>query len=614
VVLDDVARDDAAADAYVPLDVALPDADVVADAGTPLLDASDAGMAPDVPVDACVNTFYVDADGDGFGVASMTMAACTAPMGYATAAGDCDDTNDAVSPTGTERCDMARLDEDCDGTPNEGCECYAGETRVCPGVSDVGACEPGTQRCGDDGRWISACEGTVGPMSERCDGMDNDCDMNVDGPSADGSCPTFPNGRPACLAGGVCGGTCSTGYADCGSGAGCETRLGTTLACTACGHTCGWGCIGSAYGCTDPVSVSVSHNLVFGQSTCAIRGDRRPVCWGDNGDGELGTGGRVDATRPVAVMGLPSGPILSMAAGDQSSCAIVASSAGATSGAVHCWGDNAYGQLGNGTTSDSLTPVTVSGISDAVEVVTGNGFACARLVGGQVRCWGSNYIGQLGQDDRMNRSTPVTVVDVSGAIDLDAYLNQVCVATGTRVWCWGGALTGRVATSTRASRVAVGAGHVCSIFEGFIPEHVGQVYCWGDNSMGALGDGSTTTPATGVVVSTFGYIAGAVAVDIDAGAGHTCVATRDGRVFCWGANNRGQLGDGTTSNRTVPTLVAVTGVTDVAAGGNTSCAVSTTGTGIASSRALRCWGANGDGELGDGSTTDRLRPVATLAP
>lgn len=283
-------------------------------------------------------------------------------------------------------------------------------------------------------------------------------------------------------------------------------------------------------------------------------------------------------------------------------------------GTVRCWGANDVGQLGTGSTSAmSALPVAVTGLSSVAAVATGGFHSCALLTDGTVRCWGQGTDGQLGNGGVANSSSPVAVSGITDGIAISAGTYHNCVLrNGGAVSCWGDdsyLQTGSVAAAdfpktkvpftvtaaAGASAVYAAGFHTCAVISG-------GVKCWGDNSLGQLGNGGTPTKSAAPVAVT-GLTSGVTSVG--GGDSHTCAVT-GGTVRCWGDNTYGQLGNGPASTTPVTTPVAVTGlsgVADVAAGFTFSCARLT-------SRAVRCWGRNAFGELGNGTGTDSTTPVA----
>ena len=325
-------------------------------------------------------------------------------------------------------------------------------------------------------------------------------------------------------------------------------------------------------------------------------------CWGANHKGQLGNGTISNGSSvPAQVPGITGATQLS--ASDNSTCAVVAS------GRVRCWGGNLHGQLGNGSTTDDgvPTPVEVRNLTGATEVSVGISHTCARRSDGTARCWGDNYWGQLGDGDTQPadqpRTSPVVVVNESGTSNLIGVetiavgKDHTCatVANGT-VRCWGSNSFGQVGNGVaedederiphpRPSVVAdvvdavditAGATHTCALIVG------GTVDCWGGNQSGQLGR-TYVNEDPNPTAYPVGGLTGATA--IAAGFAHTCVIVGDGTARCWGDNNSGQLGNGTTVNSNVPVVVnGVADATSIAAGIAHSCALVPDGE-------VRCWGA-----------------------
>lgn len=286
-----------------------------------------------------------------------------------------------------------------------------------------------------------------------------------------------------------------------------------------------------------------------GDHTCAVQADGTAKCWGDNAYGQLGDGTATDRASPAAVSGISTATQVS--AGKRHACAVL------SSGAAKCWGDNGYGKLGDGTTDERNTPVEVNGLSGASQIAAGDDHTCAVLSSGGAKCWGWNPDGQLGDGTQTNSSTPV---DVDGL--------------------------------TNATQVAVGSSHTCALLSG------GTAKCWGSNNSGQLGDGTTTDRKTPVEVQ---GLSGAT--QITAGDDFTCAVLSGGTAKCWGYNGNGQLGDGTTSDSSTPLEVTgLSGATQSSAGWKHACAVLAGG-------AIKCWGTNTAGQLGNGTENDSLTPV-----
>lgn len=334
--------------------------------------------------------------------------------------------------------------------------------------------------------------------------------------------------------------------------------------------------------------------------TCARMLDGTVRCWGRNYEGQLGDGTMERRTVPTLVAGLTDVEALSARAGH--TCART------REGAVWCWGENYWGQLGDGTALTRFVPTRVPGLAGVAQVATGAEHTCARLTDGTVRCWGGNRVGQLGDGTTTLHLAPTPVPGLAGVTDLAVGDDHACARTADlSVWCWGrntagelgdGSITDRpspVAIAALATATQVTLGRT----RGCARMADATARCWGTNYRDLLGLGVTdmlvSTPTT---VPALTSVAG-VAV----GEAHTCAWMTDGTARCWGSNGWGVLGDGTTTDRTTPTPVAgLVGVVELALGSYHSCARTADGR-------VRCWGPNNAGQLGDGTSQDRLVPT-----
>ena len=250
----------------------------------------------------------------------------------------------------------------------------------------------------------------------------------------------------------------------------------------------------------------------------------------------------------------------------------------------------------------------------AVAVSVGDFHTCALTTAGGLKCWGNNELGQLGDGTTTDRAAPVDVAGLtSGVAAVSTWRTHTCaLTTAGGIKCWGLNSLGQVGDGTTALRstsvdvvgltsgvaaVAAGGGgsdHTCALTT------VGGLKCWGNNDVGQLGDG--TTVGRTAPVDVVGLTSSVAAVT--AGSRHTCALTTAGGLKCWGSNGGGRLGDGTTMDRTTPVDVVglTSGVAAFSAGSSYTCAMTTAG-------GLKCWGFNGSGRLGDGTTTDRDTPV-----
>jgi hypothetical protein len=308
-----------------------------------------------------------------------------------------------------------------------------------------------------------------------------------------------------------------------------------------------------------------AHGISAGNDfTCAWLADATVRCWGKNDVGQLGDGTTTERHEPTPVPGLVD--IRRAAAGGAHACAL------ATSGQLWCWGKNDKGQLGDDSTTERHGPVAVSsttGLGSVSRVTAGDKHTCAIDAVDAAWCWGDKGSGRLGDDTDTDQHRPARVDGSSGL----------------------GAVR----------HLSAGQKHTCAV------DLAGVTWCWGDKGDGRLGDDTNTSQPVPVQVAPGGGLANATRVS--AGDAHTCALRSDGVVFCWGKNDVGQLGDGSPNSQ--PTPVAVdpsTGMaqaTAVTAGGAHTAAWQTSGDGWA-------WGANDLGQLGDTTTTERASPAAVV--
>lgn len=341
-----------------------------------------------------------------------------------------------------------------------------------------------------------------------------------------------------------------------------------------------------------------------GQHTCALLETGSIWCWGRNDHGQLGEGSLIDSMVPVRVQGISDA--IDVDSGWAHTCAVL------SSGMVQCWGMGNSGRLGDGGLTDKTTPVQVTNLSGAVQVAVGQDHTCARRSSGGVMCWGRNDYGELGDGSLDNwHDVPVEVSNLTGIIDISAGTNHSCAVKNDGFpWCWGRNTSGQCGDGTTTSPrrepvraapnwaggftlIAAGNAHSCAISgEAFL--------CWGDNGYGQLGDGTTTDrpaadnipPNNWAAVAAFWWDNG------------TCGIKIDGTAWCWGSNYYGQLGDGSTTDRHVPVQVSnISGVKSIGLARSHACAV------LQADDSIWCWGENDYGQLGDETTTNSSSPV-----
>ncbi|MBL8605075.1 MAG: hypothetical protein JNK72_24310 [Myxococcales bacterium] len=409
---------------------------------------------------------------------------------------------------------------------------------------------------------------------------------------------------------GVC--AANTGNCDNNASNGCETDLNTSnMHCGFCGAACpaGQTCFEGACGTATALSAGTVH-------TCAIRGGR-VFCWGENGSWQLGRA--TPAASPTALRVDEVRDAVEVAVDGNFTCARL------SSGRVRCWGENNAGQLGAGLAVGSgmrFAPSDVEGITDALSVRAGSGFACAVRAGGRVSCWGSNGARQLADgaaETVMHSAVPRELPSLQNVTSLALAGHGCAVTSVNTVFCWGRNVAGEAGVSqsplsaavqvpgvSGVVKAAAGVGYTLAVLSD------GTVWCWGENGAGQCGNrmrGASRIPP--------GAVPGlSDIVDVTAGVQSACAVNRTGQVYCWGSGSRGELGTGVmTFSNADPTVVPM--LTDVEAlvgfpnfasvQANHRCALRR----LASNRVF-CWGYNEYGQVGDGTTETRAAPVLAL--
>jgi cysteine-rich repeat protein len=523
--------------------------------------------------------------------------------------------------------------------------CYEGgaETR------GVGACAEGLQACNSSGEREGPCVGQVVPRDETClVPSDEDCDGKINEEGAGCFCGDgYASAGEACDDGNDSSiDACTTSCVLAACGDGFVQRVA--------GEHCDDGNMAGGDACPSDCRHRVISMELGGGHTCVLREDGYVACWGVNGSGALGLGdpfsrgdepNELGAALPLVDLGEASTHVL-VAAGRSHVCALGAD------GAMKCWGYNGFGQLGLGDVMDrgkspnhmgGKLPRVDLGASAAAFVAAGHDHTCAMFEGGAVSCWGNNGFGQLGLggvehrgDESNEMGAALALVDLGPgktATALAAGANHTCVVLDSgKIKCWGKNFVGELGLGDRktrgdgpgemgsilpevdvgmgrtASALALGAGHSCALLEG------GAVKCWGFNDEGQLGLGISgyvgdDPGEMGETLAEVDLGAGRSAIAIAAGDHHTCALLGGGAAKCWGRNDRGQLGLGDTLPRgdgpgemgdALPEVeLGPSGeIIAIAAGGSFTCALFFDG-------AIKCWGDNTFGRLGLGDTESR---------
>jgi alpha-tubulin suppressor-like RCC1 family protein len=369
-------------------------------------------------------------------------------------------------------------------------------------------------------------------------------------------------------------------------------------------------------------------------TTLGVGADGRLYAWGANTGGQFGNGTTTASTLPVLVNAtgpLAGKTISQVVSGRNHACALA-------DGEAYCWGLNDYGQVGTGTlgvtSAPELTPVLVDtsnlpGGAKFKQLALGSTWSCGIATDDKTYCWGDNRDGQLGNNSTTDEYAPVPVSLPGGATftqiaanthdSVDTLIHTTCaVASDGKVYCWGAGPTvgtsslvpvavGGALAGKAATQIEIGRGFACAIASG-------QAYCWGRNERGELGDGTDIARLDPVAVLASGALAGKTVSQLSVGGFHTCVMASDAKPYCWGVGGNGQLGNNATTDSLVPVAVDITTsamagktIKQISAGGNNACV-------IASDDKAYCWGQNNAGQLGDDTTIDSPVPYAVSGP
>jgi alpha-tubulin suppressor-like RCC1 family protein len=452
----------------------------------------------------------------------------------------------------------------------------------------------------------SSCTGETGPCQGwQCSGGSCYPLLKNSGPCEDGN---------ACTSDDVCfAGSCQAGgQSNCDdnnpcTSDGCNSSAGCSHTQLKEGSDCGGGKTCTNGSCGGGVASGVTWVGAGGDESCAVvNKDGKVFCWGDDKSGQLGGGSTQGkwATSPQAVVNLAGANQVDC--GGNHCCAV-------TSTGLYCWGNNEFGQITAtgappaGQAKPMPTPYKV--LQPAAQVAVGLNHTCARDAGGTVRCWGLAANGELGEVSQTTGSAAVVAKIGASAIDLDCGNNFCCaVVSGGGVSCWGVNGNGQIGLGysnsantpptlakgvSGASQIATGSDHACAVVGG------GKVMCWGANNAQQTGrSGSSMGQLTPASVPSING-----ASQIAAGGAHTC-AWVGGKVMCWGDNGKRQSAPASAAIY-VLTPTEITGLpnpSSMALGDQHSCVRTTAGE-------LYCWGGNNLGQIGNGSTKDVVAPL-----
>ena len=346
-----------------------------------------------------------------------------------------------------------------------------------------------------------------------------------------------------------------------------------------------------------------------------FRSDGDVYCWGENWYGRLGVGDTTDRLSPVQVTG--GHKFTSIAAGRHHTCGLKAD------GTAFCWGQGKYGQLGVGVgdVTDRTSPVAVTGGHIFSSIVARGAHTCGLKDDGAAFCWGYNFYGQLGNNDTINDDPSLPGSTVPSAVygghqfaSLHAGRNfNFALKADGSAYAWGVNGQGQLGNENPATKqyfpAASATGHEFKSISGGedvtcgLKEN-GTAHCWGLNNKGQLGNGNTTDSLSPVAVT-----GGHTFKSLASNNLQTCGVTDEGKIFCWGGNPNGQLGNGNTTDSSSPVEVSVD---HLSPGGPTFASIDSGGyhsCGLKASGVAYCWGRNDSGQLGNNSVLDSSVPT-----
>lgn len=368
-----------------------------------------------------------------------------------------------------------------------------------------------------------------------------------------------------------------------------------------------------------------------GGNSCAIDSDGIPYCWGDNSDGVIGDGTNDNALSPKAVdlTGVLSGKTAkTLALGASSSCMI------ASDDKAYCWGDNFYGQLGNGNNTSSTVPVAVStaGVLSGKTIKsidTSDDTTCVIASDDKAYCWGRGSFGVLANGGTAHSNVPVAItggaLGVKTVKALKVHEGTGCaIASDDKVYCWGWGGFGRLGNGAAANSSATVAVDFTGVLVGKTAKSLllsgshacivasdDQVYCWGYGGDGELGHGALTNSSVPVAVNTAGVLSGKTIQKLVGMSSGLCALASDNKAYCWGYGQHGALGNGVTgASSSVPVAVDTSGalsgktVSDIIGGDDNACVKTTDGH-------IYCWG---EGFLGDKAPDTALETAFPTSP